>query len=111
MPKADCLLSPKVKYILHDGGQEDINPLFYLTVKSSDLASVVVNGTEYALTNGPVTMLCDVADVSWELLDGYLSKVDIYPTQTPSTIFHSEVGFITHKAYVLSCDTTIEISL
>lgn len=111
MPKADCLLSPKVKYILHDGGQEDINPLFYLTVKSSDLASVVVNNTEYDLTNGPVTMLCDVADVSWELLDGYLSKVDIYSTQNPSAVFHSEVGFITHKAYVLSCDTTIEISL
>lgn len=111
MPKADCLLSPKVKYILHDGGQEDINPLFYLTVKSSDLASVVVNNTEYDLTNGPVTMLCDVADVSWELLDGYLSKVDIYPTQNPSAVFHSEVGFITHKAYVLSCDTTIEISI
>lgn len=111
MPEADCLVSPKVKFIYNDGGQEDINPVFYLTVKSSDLASIVVNNTEYDLTNGPVTMLCDVADVNWDLLDGYISKVDIYSTEHPSIIFNSKVEFITHYDFALNSNTTIEISL
>jgi len=111
MPEADCLLSPKVKFIYNDGGQEDIDPAFYLTVKSSDLASVVVNNTEYDLTDGSVTMLCDVADVNWDLLDGYISKVDIYSTEHPSIIFNSKVEFITQYDFALNSNTTIEISL
>lgn len=111
MPEADCLVSPKLKYIYHDGDQEDINPVFFLTVKSSDLASVVVNDIEYDISDGPITIPCDVANLNWELLDGYTSKVDIYSTDTPSTIFHTEVGFITNYDFVLSSNTTIEISL
>lgn len=111
MPKADCLLSPKVKYILHDGGQEDINPLFYLTVKSSDLSKVTVNNVEYILTDGPITIPCDVVYLNWELTDGYISKIDIYSTENPASVFYSKVGFITQEDWILSSNTTIEISL
>lgn len=111
MPKADCLLSPKVKYIHHDGGQEDINPAFYLTVKSSDLSKVTVNNEEYILTGDPITIPCDVVYLNWELSDGYVSKIDIYSTEYPSDVFYSNTGFSTCKDWVLGSNTTIEISL